>query len=100
MAEEPEEVDDAERQASNKAPICGDEDDPNEEDDDCPKIFNMGGNAEMVLNKVVGNYVFIKSKQGRSFGLSHNLLLGKECVTRGSYSSTRCVTKPNTKASV
>lgn len=74
MAEEPEEVDDAERQASNKPPICGDEDDPNEKDDDCPKIFNMGGNAEMVLNKVVGNYVFIESKQGRSFGLSHNLL--------------------------
>lgn len=48
---EPEEVEDEERQGSNKEAIC--EDDPNEMDDDCPRIFNMGGNSEMVLNKVV-----------------------------------------------
>ena len=52
MAEEPEEVDDDDRQESNKEAICV-EDDPNEMDDDCPTIFNMGGNAEMILNKVV-----------------------------------------------
>ena len=53
MAEEPEEVDDAQRKQSNKAPICVDEDNPNEIDDDCPKIFNMGGNSEMLLNRGV-----------------------------------------------
>ena len=75
MAEEPEEVDDEERQGSNKEAICV-EDDPNELDDDCPKIYNMGGNAEMVLNKGVGNCVIIASKRGRCFGsLSHNLSL-------------------------
>ena len=42
------------------------EDDPN--DDDCPKIYKMGGNAEMVLNKGVGNCV-ITSKRARSFAL-------------------------------
>ena len=56
--EEPEEVDDEERQGSNKEAICV-EDDPNEPDDDCPKIYNMGGNAEMVLNKGVSNYLII-----------------------------------------
>ena len=59
MAEEPEEVEDgAQRQQSgNKAPVCVDPEDPNEMDDDCPRIFNMGGNAEMLLNKGVGNCV-------------------------------------------
>ena len=57
MAEEPEEVDDAQRQQSNKDPICVDEEDPNEMDDDCPKIINMGGNSEMLLNRGVGNCV-------------------------------------------
>lgn len=58
MAEEPEEVEDAQRQqAGNKAPVCVDPEDPDEMDDDCPKIFNMGGNAEMLLNKGVCNCV-------------------------------------------
>lgn len=64
---EPEEVEEEERQGSNKEAICVD-DDPNEPDDDCPKIYNMGGKAEMVLNKGVGNYVIITFKQGRLFG--------------------------------
>ena len=59
---EPEEVEDEERQGSNKEAICV-EDDPNEMDDDCPKIYNMGGNAEMVLNKGVGNCVIITSNE-------------------------------------
>lgn len=51
-------MEEEERQGSNKEAICVD-DDPNEPDDDCPKIYNMGGKAEMVLNKGVGNYVII-----------------------------------------
>lgn len=51
MAEEPDEVEDAERAQSNKPAICVN-DDP-EEEDDCPKIINMGGNSEMVLNRGV-----------------------------------------------
>ena len=47
-------MDDAERAQSDKAPICEDPDDPSELDDDCPFIFNMGGNSEMVLNRGVG----------------------------------------------
>ncbi|XP_068725873.1 acidic skeletal organic matrix protein-like isoform X1 [Montipora capricornis] len=61
QAEEPEKVDDDERADSDKDPICVDPDDPNEEDDDCPIIYNMGANSEMVLNRGVlvndGNYV-------------------------------------------
>ena len=73
--EEPEEVEEEERQGSNKEAICV-EDDPNDDDDDCPKIYNMGGNAEMVLNKGVGNFVIITFKRARSFALSHNLSNG------------------------
>jgi len=64
MAEEPEEVDDEDRQGSNKEAIC--DDDPNDMDDDCPTIFNMGGNAEMVLNKVVltGNNEYLAFPPG------------------------------------
>ena len=47
-------MDDTERAQANKDPICVDPDDPNEQDDDCPTIYNMGGNSEMVLNKGVG----------------------------------------------
>ena len=56
QAEEPEEVDDAERAESDKDPICVDPDDPNEQDDDCPIIYNMGANSEMVLNKGVSAF--------------------------------------------
>jgi len=82
---EPEEVEDEERQGSNKEAIC--EDDPNEMDDDCPRIFNMGGNSEMVLNKVVGN----------SLPNEDDLLLcltvfRKDCATRESCSSTTYAT--------
>lgn len=42
--------------------ICVDpDDDPNEEDDDCPIVYKLGGNSKMALNKGVlidsGNYV-------------------------------------------
>lgn len=58
MAEEPEEVEDDQRQQTgNKAAVCVDPENPNEMDDDCPRIFNMGGNAEMLLNKGVGSCV-------------------------------------------
>lgn len=69
MAEEPEEVDDEDRQGSNKEAIC--DDDPNDMDDDCPTIFNMGGNAEMVLNKVVRITVWL------SLVNEDDLLVGK-----------------------
>lgn len=69
MAEEPEEVDDEDRQGSNKEAIC--DDDPNDMDDDCPTIFNMGGNAEMVLNKVVRMTVWL------SLANEDDVLVGK-----------------------
>lgn len=47
MAEEPEEIEDG-----NELEICV-PDDPDDIDDDCPKIFNMGGNSTMVLNRGV-----------------------------------------------
>ena len=47
-------MDDEQRAQSDKSPICVDPDDPNEQDDDCPIIYNMGGNSEMVLNRGVG----------------------------------------------
>lgn len=66
QAEEPEEVDDAERAESDKDPICVDPDDPNEQDDDCPIIYNMGANSEMVLNKgvLVNNSNYVKLPAG------------------------------------
>lgn len=60
-AEEPEEVDDAQRAQSNKAPICKDPDEPNEMDDDCPFIFNMGGDSEMFVNRGVSEKVDLLS---------------------------------------
>ena len=64
-AEEPEEVDDAKRAESGKDPICVDPDDPNEEDDDCPIVYNMGANSEMVLNKGVSAPLFKPGKVPR-----------------------------------
>lgn len=63
-AEDPEEVDDAKRAETGKDPICVDPDDPNEEDDDCPVVYDMGGNSEMVLNKGVSALLF---KPGKVF---------------------------------
>jgi len=61
QAEEPEEVDDDQRTQANKPAICVDPNDPTEEEDDCPSIYNMGGNSEMLLNRGVetgnGDYV-------------------------------------------
>lgn len=54
QAEEPEEVDDDQRTQANKPAICVDPNDPTEEEDDCPSIYNMGGNSEMLLNRGVG----------------------------------------------
>lgn len=55
--EEPEEVNETQRLQSNKAPICVDHGDPNEQGEDCPIIYNMGGNSEMLLNRGVGTTV-------------------------------------------
>lgn len=103
---EPEEVDDEERQKSNKPAVCVDEENPNEIDDDCPRIFNMGGNAEMLLNKGVGNYVFkislylnadvpltchaifVERLRDKSLDISHNLRMANV------YRFLKCVTKP------
>jgi len=61
QVEEPEEVNETQRLQSNKAPICVDHGDPNEQGEDCPIIYNMGGNSEMLLNRGVmtnsGDYV-------------------------------------------
>lgn len=59
VAEEPEEVDDDELPGED---ICV-PDDPNDKDD-CPKIFNMGGNSEMVLNKGVSVSWLISRREG------------------------------------
>nr|ARA71558.1 skeletal aspartic acid-rich protein 3 [Acropora digitifera] len=65
-AEDPEEVDDAKRAETGKDPICVDPDDPDEEDDDCPVVYDMGGNSEMVLNKgvLVNNMDYVAMPQG------------------------------------
>ena len=62
VAEEPEEVDDDELPGED---ICV-PDDPNDKDD-CPKIFNMGGNSEMVLNKGVSVFRMTR-REMRSWG--------------------------------
>lgn len=65
-ADEPEEVDDEKRAETGKDPICVDPDDPNEKDDDCPVVYDMGGNSEMVLNKgvLVNNMDYVAMPQG------------------------------------
>lgn len=85
---EPEEVEDEDRQGSNKEAICV-EDDPSEPDDDCPKIYNMGGNAEMVLNKGVGNNYVIITQTRTIVGLVTQSFVGKE-LCDDSYPATYC----------
>lgn len=61
QAEEPEEIEESENES---AEICVN-DDPDEKDD-CPKIFNMGGNSTMVLNRgvVTGNNDYVAFPTG------------------------------------
>lgn len=62
----PEEVDDDDREKEDKEPICKDKDDKDDDDendnddsddddddDDCPKIYDLGGESEMLLNRGV-----------------------------------------------
>ncbi|KAL9988167.1 hypothetical protein ACROYT_G002575 [Oculina patagonica] len=63
---EPEEVEDSEEQRGKKPAVCVDEENPDEMDDDCPRIFKMGGNSEMLLNKGVltGNNEYVPFPPG------------------------------------
>ena len=57
----PSEVDDEDRKQADKPAVCQDKPDndgidgnDNDNDDDCPTIYDMGGDSEMLLNKGVG----------------------------------------------
>ena len=53
----PSEIDDDDRKQADKPPVCQDKpDDGNDgtdDDDDCPRIYDMGGDSEMLLNRGV-----------------------------------------------
>lgn len=57
--ESPSEIDDDDRKQADKPPVCRDKPDDgndgndNDNDDDCPQIFDLGGNSEMLLNRGV-----------------------------------------------
>ena len=57
--ESPSEIDDDDRKQADKPPVCqhkpddGNDGNDNDNDDDCPNIYDLGGDSEMLLNRGV-----------------------------------------------